>query len=349
MDVVQTSPPEAKPGETIRPVRLIANTSAVIIISIGVAVTVLGFLFLDSFAGDPEADDSQSVVIVYDEAADESPAAPPHEMTELMDLRVWLGLLSINLGLAAALATGLVAGTIGWRRHHKRLPPLPGSGPTARSFVFAALLTGASYLVTQRIDAIGALELQPPIEPQELVPRVFEVSGVVTGVAFAVALLGAWALLWLREAAGTGWAAGVDQRRAWIVACRSGARAILAGLSLMIVAAVFATGALVNLVEVAFGDAITVVGGVAVMFGVLLSTALALTYLPTHTAIERQVEDIVDEVAPIVLDPVDPDAYERRKLVAEALNAGQSGRRSLEENLLIAGPLLSSVVTVLLG
>ena len=184
----------------------------------------------------------------------------------------------------------------------------------------------------------------------------FEAGAWVTLGAFVVGVFGAWALFWLREVAAVPWpknaavpSENADERYQWVVACRRAARPLLAGLSLMIVAAVFATGALVNLVEAAFGDSITVVAGVAVMFGALLSIALALAYFPTHRAIEDQADEIVDDVAPVTLGNTDPSTLETRVWVSEYINAGTSGRATIEENLLIAGPLLSSLVTVILA
>lgn len=329
--------------------RLIGGTATMAIVAIGVVVTVVSFLYLESYAGDGAADDSQSVEIIYDAASEEPAAPPPHALTELLDLRIWLGLLSVNLGLAAAVGAGLISGLVGWWKGAHRLPPFPGRGPTIRSFVLASLLIGATQVVTLRVEAIGALKLDPPIEPQELVPRVFGAAGWVTLAAMLVGFFGAWALLWVREVAAADWSESVDCRREWIVMLRGIATPLLAGLSLMIVAAVFATGALENLVEVAFGDAITMVEGAAVMFGALLSIVLALAYLPTHTALERQARRIVDEVAPISLDPFDESTVAARKSVIDLVHAGQSGRSSLQENLLIAGPLLSSLVTVVLS
>lgn len=329
--------------------RLIGGTATVAIIAIGLVATLVSFLYLESYAGDGAADDSKSVEIIYDAASGEPAAAPAQAMTELLDLRIWLGLLSVNLGLAAAIGAGLIFGLVGWSKKAHLLPPRPGRGPTIRSFLLASLLIGATEVVTLRVEAIGSLKLEPPIEPQELVPRVFEAAGWVTFAAMIVGFFGAWALLWIREVAAADWSASVDCRREWIMMLRGIATPLLAGLSLMIVAAVFATGALTDLVEVAFGDAITMVDGAAVMFGALLSIVLALAYLPTHTALEHQAGRIVDEVVPISLDPFDESTVQARKSVIDLVHASQSGRSSLQENLLIAGPLLSSLVTGVLS
>jgi hypothetical protein len=339
--------------------RLIGGSATVAIVVIGVAVTLISFLSLDAYAGDSAYDRSQEVKIIYDEASGEAAALSEQAMTELMDLKIWVGLLSINLGLAAAVGAGLIAGVVCWRRRAASersssagagsLPPRPSWGPTMRSFLFALLLIGATQIVTLQIDAIGTLNLDPPIEPEDLVPRLFQAASWVTLVGVVVGFFAVWALLWVREAAAADWSAGLNRRREWIVALRGIATPLLAGLSLMIVAAVFATGALTNMVELAFGDAISVVNGVAVMFGALLSIVLALAYLPTHAALERQAQSIVDEVVPISLEPFDESAVKRRKVLVDLVHANQTGRSSLEENLLIAGPLISSLVTVLLS
>jgi hypothetical protein len=87
------------------------------------------------------------------------------------------------------------------------------------------------------------------------------------------------------------------------------------------------------------------------VFGGIWAGVLAVVYLPTHNAIERMGERILDELSPLpaMTDSGFVSAVERREKVGTVLHLGGTARSKLEDSVIILSPLLGAIVSSFLG
>jgi hypothetical protein len=87
------------------------------------------------------------------------------------------------------------------------------------------------------------------------------------------------------------------------------------------------------------------------VFGGVWAGLVATIYLPTHDAIERMGQAVLDEMSPLpaMSDPGFVDAVQRRDTVATVLGLGKTARSQLEEGALVLSPLIGAIFSSFLG
>jgi hypothetical protein len=87
------------------------------------------------------------------------------------------------------------------------------------------------------------------------------------------------------------------------------------------------------------------------VFGGVWAGVVTVLYLPTHNAIERMGETILDDLSPLpaMTDAGFVDAVERREKVGGVLHLGGTARSKLEDGVIILSPLIGAIFSSFLG
>lgn len=119
----------------------------------------------------------------------------------------------------------------------------------------------------------------------------------------------------------------------------------------MIVLATLTTGALRNAILAAFTirpDDLPAEG--VLLIGAGLTVIVALMYVPPSEQLRRRAQAMVDETFPIPqqLDGDWQQHLQRRRDLAALLRIDESSRSSIQNALIIGGPLIASALTLLI-
>jgi len=186
----------------------------------------------------------------------------------------------------------------------------------------------------------------PPGPPIVLLPYLGVRFAVVGLAALVAAAPGVIAIYRIRGACQRGEGQAVD-----LVAWRAILQAQLAAIGALIVLGTLATGALRNAILDAFTippDDLPAEG--VLLIGAGLTVIVALTYVPPSEQLRRRAQAMVDETFPLPrqLDGDWQQHLQRRRDLAALLRIDESSRSSIQDALIIGGPLITSALTLLI-
>jgi hypothetical protein len=140
-------------------------------------------------------------------------------------------------------------------------------------------------------------------------------------------------------------------RAADLVAWRAILQSQLAALGALIALSTLTTAAFRNAILAAFPDRAGDFPAEGVLlFGAWLTAIVALVYVPPSERLRRHAQALVDEAFPIP-DQFDGDwqqQLQRRRDLAAVLRLDETSRSSIQNALIIGGPLITSALTLLI-
>jgi hypothetical protein len=140
-------------------------------------------------------------------------------------------------------------------------------------------------------------------------------------------------------------------RTADLVAWRATLQSQLAALGALVALSTLTTAAFRNAILEAFpGRENEFSAADVLLFGAWLTVFLALVYVPPSERLRRQAQALVDDAFPIP-DQFDGDwqqQLQRRRDLAALLRIDETSRSSIQNALIIGGPLITSALTLLI-
>jgi hypothetical protein len=229
-----------------------------------------------------------------------------------------------------------------WSHGRRTLAQLPARRPPvleALGYGVGAVALLVAYMV------VGGVAFSQA-RPVETLPHLRERFAIVyLAVALAVAP-GIVAMSRVGDASLRG-----NRRAADLVAWRAILQSQLAALGSLVALSTLTTAAFRNAILAAFPDRADDFPAVNVLlFGAWLTVLLALVYVPPSERLRRQAQALLDEAFPI------PDQFhgdwqqqlQRRRDLAALLRIDETSRNSIQNALIIGGPLITSALTLLI-
>jgi hypothetical protein len=149
---------------------------------------------------------------------------------------------------------------------------------------------------------------------------------------------------------GAGCARG-EGRLADLVTWRAILRSQLAALGALVALGTLSTGALRNsILTVAPADADRFPAEYVLLFGAALTMILALAYIPPSQRLRERAQALIDEAFPLPTEPTGnwQQNLQGRRDLAELLRVDDTPGRSIQNALIIGGPLISSALGLLI-
>jgi hypothetical protein len=229
-----------------------------------------------------------------------------------------------------------------WRHGRRALAQLPARRPPtleALGYGVCAVALIVAYMVLTPL-------IFPHLRPPKTLPYLPERFAIVyLAVALAVAP-GAMAMSRVGDASLRGNGGVAD-----LVAWRAILQSQLAALGAVIALSTLTTAAFRNAILAAFPDRADAFQAIDVLlFGAWLTVILALVYVPPSERLRQHAQALVDEAFPIP-DQFDGDwqqQLQRRRDLAAVLRIDETSRNSIQNALIIGGPLITSALTLLI-
>jgi hypothetical protein len=245
---------------------------------------------------------------------------------------VWVFLIAIVCGSCP----------IVWSHGRRALAQLPARRPP----ILEALGYGVGALALIAASYVFATVAYSHVRPVETLPRITQRFAIVfLAVAFAVApSIIAMSRIGAASLRGNGGAAD-------LVAWRATLQSQLAALGAVVALSTLTTAAYHNAIVAAVPNrAADFPPEGVLLFGVWFTVILALVYVPPSEQLRRHAQALVDEAFPI------PNQFngdwqqqlQRRRDLAAALRIDETSRNSIQNALIIGGPLITSALTVLI-
>ena len=253
---------------------------------------------------------------------------------------LWVALVAAQAMLwAAALPLLVVILRRQWRNrqpHSVRREVVP----SAAGFV---LLIVAFALIPHFVDAVHRV-------PTDLIPHVALRTGVLTGLAGAVALVAAISIWLIRgrvESLEAGRKLTGAELRTYLQ-LRSDLERLLGYLGAVIGLAVLTTAALRRVVVQDYGDD-QFPSEVLILYGVVLTLIVALVYLPTWATMQRTGSLLRDGVVPLPEPTSDQleAQLQKRAALDDLLGLQVSASATFKAGVAILSPLLASLTSIL--
>jgi len=264
---------------------------------------------------------------------------------------VWVPLSSAPLpfrdtptypGWGFLIATVCGSCPIVWSTGRRALAQLPARRP----FILETLGYGVwavALIVTTLVVGALAFGHVRPVNTLPYLPERFEIVYLAVAVAVAPSIM-AMSRVGGASLRGNG-------RAADLVAWRAILQSQLAALGALIALSTLTTAAFRTAILAAFpGRADDFPAAGVLLFGAWLTVILALVYVPPSERLRRHAQSLVDEAFPIP-DQFDGDwqqQLQRRCDLAAALRIDETSQNSIQNALIIGGPLITSALTLLI-
>jgi hypothetical protein len=229
-----------------------------------------------------------------------------------------------------------------WSHGRRALAQLPARRP----FILEALGYGlcvVALIVTTAVVGAVAFSHVRPVGTLPYLPQRFEIVYLAVALAVAPSVM-AMSRVGGARLRGNG-------RVPDLVAWRAILQSQLAALGALIALSTLTTAAFRNAILAAFpGRAHDFTAEGVLLFGAWLTVILALIYVPPSEQLRRHAQALVDEAFPIP-DHFDGDwqqQLQRRRDLAAALRIDETSQNSIQNALIIGGPLITSALTLLI-
>jgi len=228
-----------------------------------------------------------------------------------------------------------------WNHGIRALGELDAHRPVIREVAgygaLAVLFTGISLVAGAAVYLRGN-------QPVEILPYLQVRFAIVYLAALVAVSPSMMAMLRIREATRHD-----KVRAAELVTWRAILQSQLVALGAVIALSTLTTASLGSAVHAAYPRTDFSVGG-ALLFGAFFTMILALVYGPPAGQLRQRAEALVDEIFPIP-DHFDGDwqqQLQRRRDLSSMLQIDQTSQNSLQNALIIGGPLITSALTLLI-
>jgi hypothetical protein len=229
-----------------------------------------------------------------------------------------------------------------WSHGRRALAQLPAR----RSPMLEALGYGVCAVALIVAYMVLAAVAFSHVRPVEMLPHLSERFAIVY---LAVALAVAPGIMVMSRVGGASLRG--NGRAADLVAWRAILQSQLAALGALIALSTLTTAAFRNAILAAFPDRTDdFPAEFVLLFGAWLTVILVLVYVPPSERLRRHAEALVDEAFPIP-DQFDGDwqqQLQRRRDLAAVLRLDETSRNSIQNALIIGGPLITSALTLLI-
>jgi hypothetical protein len=229
-----------------------------------------------------------------------------------------------------------------WSHGRRALAQLPARRPPileALGYGVCAAALIAAYIVVAAV----AFSHVRPVETLPYLPARFAIVFLAVAVAVAPGIMA------ISRVGGASLRS--NGRAADLVAWRAILQSQLAALGALVALSTLTTAAFRNAILAAYpGRASDFPAVNVLLFGAWLTVLLALIYVPPSERLRRHALVLVDEVFPI------PDQFQgdwqqqlqRRRDLAALLRIDETSANSIQNALIIAGPLITSALTLLI-
>jgi hypothetical protein len=229
-----------------------------------------------------------------------------------------------------------------WRHGRRALAKLPARRPLIREVIGYGVFAVALIVTTQAL-ALVAFGRGRPVETLPYMPARFQIVYLAVVVAVAPSIM---------AASRVGDASRHEKvRAADLIAWRAVLQSQLAALGAVIALSTLTTAAFRTAILAAYprhAHDFPVAG--VLLFGAWFTGILALVYVPPSERLRRHAQALVDGAFPVP-DRFDGDwqqQLQRRHDLTTALRIDETSQNSIQNALIIGGPLIASALTVLI-